>query len=158
LVFTANGVWNKNELFTLPTDTYIVTGVSYPVKQSFMGQNFYSDTCYISFNDTIIINENTTNVVLNANYACFLILVDKINVSQTKINIGNPDFLMKCTENFYHVYVNHLYEYTGMSIIKIYDNSGFISYINLDVFPWKFSKFYYFDSVGGTYSLLPMTN
>jgi len=155
-----NGAWKKNDLFTLPIDTYIVTGTSFPVRNK--SYNFeddtYSDTTYVSFSDTISIDANTTSITLKGEYDCYLMLIENNDLNSCRFNYY-PDVQspMKNTENFYHVYVHSLVAAQYAYVVAI-NKSGFTSIIYLDTFPWSKGKYYYFTSIGGSYSLSPMSN
>jgi hypothetical protein len=152
------GKWANKDLITLPEDTYIVSGKSWPKK--FMASG---DTCYLSIQDTIIINANTTDITLKATYDCYLILFDNSNIAVYSITespmsddpaiSGEHNPRMMKTENFYHIFC------VANNIIMSIETLDHMA-ANFIMSDYKFDlgKYYYFQYVGGTYNLTPMIN
>jgi len=151
------GKWKNTDLITLPEDTYIVSGKSWPKKFQASG-----DTCYLAINDTIIIDANTTSITLKATYDCYLILFDNSNISVYSITesslapepqvTGVHDSQMMKTENFYHIFCR---ENNLIMSIQTKDNVA-ANYILSD-YKFDIGKYYYFEYVNGSYSLQPMS-
>jgi hypothetical protein len=152
------GKWKNKDLITLPSDTYIVSGKSWPKVFRASG-----DTCYLAIQDIIVVDANTTNLTLKAVYDCYLILFDNSNISIYSItespyinDIGiagehNPRMLK--TENFYHIFcvANNI-------TVNLETSDHETSRYDFANYQFTKGKYYYFEYVNGSYTLPPMIN
>jgi hypothetical protein len=150
--------WGNNDLVTLPEDTYIVSGASNPDKYKASG-----DTCYLDIQDTIVINEKTTNITLKATYGCSLLLFDNSNIASYMMTAVSPtddpkvmaehNTKMMKTENFYHIFCRESNLYIVITTLdKVVAN------YELDAYTFDIGKYYYFEYINGSYNLQPMVN
>jgi hypothetical protein len=152
------GKWRNNDLITLPEDTYIVSGKSWPKKFQASG-----DTCYLAIQDTIVVDATTTSLTLKAVYDCYLILFDNSNIAVYSITespaspepqeTGFHDSQMMKTENFYHIFCRQNNITLDIETLDHVTSSEFI----LANYTFTIGKYYYFKYVGGAYSLQPMS-
>jgi hypothetical protein len=170
--------WSDKRILTLPEEKYIVTGYSKPKCQSF---SLSGDTCYFSFNDTIEITQNTTEITLKAIYDCSLILFDTTNIDFIGVGLSNaieettldPNIristfegwyckptLLK-TENFYHLFLfnNDAWKANKgnliMSIVKYRGTT--VMNVQLGTYSFVPAYYYYFADTNGDYILPPMS-
>ena len=118
-----NGVWKNKDAIRLIEGEYTVTGTSAPQPiESEMLSQYISDTVFISFDETVHISKDMTNINLIAKYDSYLLMFDKDN----------------CNEAYYHVYLNgrnnrkNLYE-TNNNYILFINNFPIIASIQINV-------------------------
>lgn len=158
------GMWNNRDFFTLREGNYEVKGISYPINSLKAGYAEYiaQDTVSLCFNEKIEITKNMSNIVLKANYDCFMILFDNANIEDVylrqdmspKVNayqLGNVFYMFirdkKLLDETCTIQETPLY-------VKKKDNS--ISELWLNKFSMEKGKYYYFEDVNGSYELSPM--
>jgi hypothetical protein len=153
------GKWANKDLITLPEDTYIVSGGSYPKIFQASG-----DTCYLAIQDTIIVNATSTSFILKATYDCYLLLFDNSNVAlysitespqsdESQVTGVHCPYMMK-TENFYHIFCRQ----NNITLdIELLDHLTSSTYV-FSNYKFDIGKYYYFEYVNGSYSLQPMIN
>jgi hypothetical protein len=152
------GKWKDKDLITLPADTYIISGKSYPKVFRASG-----DTCYLAIQDTIVIDETTTNLTLKATYDCYLILFDNSNISVYSITEspmsddplinGEHNPRMMKTENFYHIFCVA----NNITVNLETNDQETTRYIFAD-YKFDIGKYYYFEYINGSYNLQPMNS
>jgi hypothetical protein len=150
------GEWANKDLITLPEDTYIVSGKSWPKEYQASG-----DTCYLAIQDTIVIDVTTTSLILKATYDCYLLLFDGSNIASYSITespispfpevTGYHDTQMMKTDNLYHIFCR---ENNIVMSIETLDHVA-ANFIMSD-YKFDIGKYYYFQYVNGSYSLQPM--
>ena len=156
---TINGFWNNKGGIRLVAGEYEVTGTSAPKKYEF-GE--WSDSVYLSFNETVSIKKDDTKLTLKANYDSFLLIFDKENKtviycenykygSSSSTKIGND-------ENLYWLFIQQTYhnntEADFYLDIRYKDQSN--SRINLYDMPFVKGKYYYFNDMTYSFDIPPM--
>jgi hypothetical protein len=157
--------WSVTNPISLPEGTYNVTGKSWPKDPT-----VYVDTCHLSFQESVTIDANTSNVILTAKYDCYLILIEPSNIKSVELRRSSgPDdpikdrFLPLRSGKYYHLFGLHETFIDSSTLGKI---SGLMvdktngDHFNLDLFnkTWSRGKYYYFKSVSDEYFLAPMTS
>lgn len=116
------GIWGKKSLFVVPPGKYVIEGISWPVTYVSSGMaitnSICGDTAYLKFHDTITVTQTSTNILLNAQYDCSLVLLDTTEVKSTMLfaidttNLGiftpyskSVKREMMKTEEFYHSFL-----------------------------------------------------
>lgn len=74
--YSLQGNWKSNDMFTIKTGKYKVTGTSIAYGQ------YIQSKCSLKFNTEIEINSSNNIVIIPAEYNCFLLIFSKDNVSQ----------------------------------------------------------------------------
>ena len=74
--YTFNGMWANKEMLVLPTGKYSVSGTSND------GGERIQEKCSLSFDITVEIGDNTTEIKLNADYNCFLLAFEDENIDE----------------------------------------------------------------------------
>jgi hypothetical protein len=154
------GKWQYKDIVTLPEDTYIVSGKSWAVKYQASG-----DTCYLSIDDTILVDANTTNITVKATYDCYLLLFDNTYITGYSI-IESPlapepqitgvhDSQMRKDEKFYHIFCRENNITIDFSLQT--GRYGTTSELVLANYTFTKGKYYYFENTNGSYSLQPMS-
>lgn len=157
-----NGVWKNKDAIRLIEGEYTVTGTSAPQPiESEMLSHYISDTVFISFDETVRISKDMTNINLTAKYDSYLLMFDK-------------DY---CNEAYYHVYLNgrnnrkYLYETDNNYALFIHNfpiiggNDNFIWLIRndnsqikieLEKQPFEKGKYYYFNDMTNSFDIPKM--
>lgn len=74
--YTFNGKWANKEMLVLPTGKYTVSGTSNDEGDRIQQK------CSITFNTTVEIGENTSEIILNAGYNCFLLAFENSEITE----------------------------------------------------------------------------
>ena len=157
-----NGIWKNKDVIRLMEGEYTVTGTSAPQPiESELLSHYSSDTVFVSFNETVNISKDMTNINLTAKYDSYLLLFDKDN----------------CNEVYYQVYLNgrnnrkYLYQTDKNNIIFIKNfpiingNDNFIWLIRndnsqikieLEKQPFEKGKYYYFNDMTNSFDIPKM--
>ena len=157
-----NGIWKNKDVIRLMEGEYTVTGTSAPQPiESELLSHYSSDTVFVSFNETVNISKDMTNINLTAKYDSYLLLFDKDN----------------CNEVYYQVYLNgrnnrkYLYQTEKNNIIFIKNfpiingNDNFIWLIRndnsqikieLEKQPFEKGKYYYFNDMTNSFDIPKM--
>lgn len=157
-----NGVWKNKDAIRLMEGEYTVTGTSAPRPiESELLSYYISDTVFISFDETVHISKDMTNINLTAKYDSYLLMFDKDN----------------CNEAYYHVYTDgrtnrkNLYETVNNYILYIHHfpiiggNDNFIWLIRndnsqikieLEKQPFENGKYYYFNDMSNSFDIPKM--
>lgn len=157
-----NGVWKNKDAIRLMEGEYTVTGTSAPRPiESELLSHYISDTVFISFDETVHISKDMTNINLTAKYDSYLLMFDKDN----------------CNEAYYHFYSDgrnnrkNLYETVNNYILYIHDfpiiggNDNFIWLIRndnsqikieLEKQPFEKGKYYYFNDMTNSFDIPKM--
>ena len=157
-----NGVWENKDAIRLMEGEYTVTGKSAP--QPIEGEllsNYVSDTVFLSFDETVNITKDMTNINLTAKYDSYLLLFDKDN----------------CSESFFQSYVSgryyrkDLFQTDKNNIIFIHNfpiiggNNSFVWLIRkdksdikieLEKQPFEKGKYYYFNDMTNSFDIPKM--
>jgi hypothetical protein len=153
------GLWASKDLVTLPEDTYVVTGKSWPKEYQASG-----DTCYLAINDTIVIDANTTNIVVKATYDCYLLLFDNTYITGYSITespispepqvTGWHDSQMRKDEKFYHIFCRE----NNITVNFDLETGMYGTYATIALANYTFTngKYYYFGFANGSINLQPM--
>jgi hypothetical protein len=154
------GKWANKDIITLPEDTYIVSGGSWPKIFQASG-----DTCYLGIQDTIVIDANTANITVKATYACYLLLFDNTGVNGYSITespqapepqvTGVHDSQMRKDEKFYHIFCRENNITIDFSLEG--GRYGTVAEIVLANYTFTNGRYYYFEFVNGSYILQPMS-
>ena len=106
--YTFNGKWANKEMFILPIGKYKVSGTSNDEGERIQQK------CSLIFDTTAEIDENTSEIKLNAGYNCFLLAFGNENIKdisnhffdQSK-NDGNGSENLYSSDDFIYCFVNN---------------------------------------------------
>ena len=158
-VATINGRWDKKDGIRLPEGTYAVTGVSAP-KETQMKE--WSDSVYLSFNETVSIKKDASMLTLTAIYDSYLLMFDAENttgISCECSNISNNTKKKVLSDNeIYWLSMQKTFrEYkTNDYFLIITRNDGQKSTIKLLDIPFEKGKYYYFNDMTNSFDIPKM--
>ncbi len=102
--YTFNGKWANKEMFVLPIGKYDVKGTSNDVGERIQQK------CSLSFNTTVELKENTSELKLNADYNCFLLAFENSEISEIQnwnwIDNMNVSETLPVFENYIYCFCN----------------------------------------------------
>lgn len=151
------GKWGDNEGIRLPECMYQVTGSSSP--ENAMGPRYSGDSLWLTFDETVFINQNTKNLTLSAKYDCFLLLFDANNIDSISAYhyYSNSKFTLNRFNDIYYIFVNKTvvkdYNRDSALLLKIQRPSGTTITIDLTKMNFEFGKYYYFNDVTNSFNI-----
>lgn len=151
IVYTFSGNWADKQKVTLRTGTYHVTGTS-----TAEGENI-QEKCSLKFDETVVVNNESSTIVLNAKYNCSLIIFCDASIASISNNNGNNVVkpLFSFGNYFYAFIRTTLYDPSTKSSAFLTgvhtDNSNFKIYTGNLVF--EIGKYYIFDNVSISFIL-----
>ncbi len=160
-VATIRGDWTKSHTFKLPTGEYEVVGTSHPAKQSL-------DSLYLTFNENVVISNETTSINLTANYDSYLLMFDASDKSSVKYSPGfssnsiiEPE--LKTVDTIRYAFLRELWKTTSGKDTYAYDiiiikRGTLSSTIQIDKIPFEKGKYYYFNDLSNSFDIPPMTS
>lgn len=154
VIATLYGDWEKKDVVKLPLGTYHVVG--YSRGGTYSADNYRKAS--LIFDEKITINSYTTEVVLNAQYNCFLLLFNgsgKSGFTWTADGTAQPDVSGDVPKagDLYYLFVR-TYN-SNISISWIYGSNT--NSMNL-YYDFKNGYYYYFDDISGTFNIPKMQN
>ncbi len=162
-VLTISGHWGEKTAVRLPEGEYTIIGQSRPVeKETYYGYEYPSDTVYLTFNETVKIEEGMTNLALTAIYDSFLLLFDTDNTS--KISMSGPGSNKNLTKdnNIYWLFVRDISyrlssgSSTGTYSLSLTRNNGDLIDIPLVGLSFEKGKYYYFNDLLNSFDVPKM--
>ena len=149
-----SGSWSKNKPVMLPTGKYHITGTS----KGAISFNDYYRRAPLVFDEVIEITENTTSIVLHANYDCYLLLFDadgKSYFSWTLDGTSKDGISGDVSKagNYYYLFVQEKFKSNGN--VKWNYNSQ-VTYINMSIFDFQKGYYYYFNDFTGSFDIPKM--
>ena len=175
LALKVSGYWGDNNVVRLPSGTYTVEGTSYPIINGY--EKVPADTVYIKFKENIAITEDMTELELNADYDCYLLLFDTSNTTSAQYNSKTQEYLPKTQslilpsdETNFWLFVNNNYSYNyidnqdGVNYSYTYMNNnielkrkdGNITTIYFNGLNTEIGKYYYFNDMTNSFDIPPM--
>lgn len=160
-VYTHYGKWSNNTKFAFLEGTYKVKGTSKPV-------NLAIDTLYLTFEEEITINKESTAVSLHAKNNCYLLAfeeenIEKINYKRkagsTYSGISTVSYTLPCTDNIYYMVVNNLSTVSSEgnnNTLNLKYKNGDESSITLDAMPFEKGKYYIFNGLSNSFDVPAM--
>lgn len=156
---TMYGDWGKNHTLKLMTGEYEVIGTSHPIAPT---NAPCIDSLYLSFNESITINDETQNIGLTANYDSFMLIFDKGDktkiVHHTKTSSGalySYDTELAQVDNIFYAYMNSQAYYNNTLYIY-HEGVETPSSIGLNDIPFEKGKYYYFNDLSNSFDIPPM--
>ena len=148
-----SGVWGDNATVILPYGKYIIQGNSlHPFGVSQTPAAY--DTLRLSFGGEIVINEESGNITLEAQYDSYMLMFNKQGNSVTYFT-NKEHYNVASKDNIYY-----FFGYKGMpksSEISITKDNGNIIGIEIGVYQFENGIYYYFDDVDHIYNIPPMS-
>lgn len=159
-----NGMWSNKDFFSLREGTYEIKGTSYPINSLKAGYAEYiaQDTVSLYFNEKMEITKNMNDIMLKANYDCFMLLFDNANIEDIYLRQDmNPKVNAYQLDNVFYMFIRDkklLDEICTVHETPLYvkRNNNSISELWLNKFSMEKGKYYYFKDVNGNYELSPM--
>ena len=161
-IATINGYWDKKDAIRLIEGEYEVIGMSSP-KISVKGSP--SDTVSISFNETIYITKDMSNLTLTAIYDSYLLLFDANNCTKCRFFHDNNtnsqpriDKTLNNTGDVLNLFIKD-FNYTTSTfkpLIELTRPDGRMSTIYLNDIPFEKGKYYYFNDMTNSFDIPKM--
>lgn len=148
-----SGKWSQNDMITLLEGNYTVNG------STWADGKYIQEMASLKFVQNVEITKDTENVVLKADYDCFLLFFNKSNITSLKIN--NPslsDGISVFTyKNTYYCFVNQPFSSYNSSLKFEGERSNGASF-SINVMNAKFekSKYYFFNDINGSFEIPQM--
>lgn len=146
--YKCNGKWSNEDKITLPVGLYAVTGISY-------AGSACNEKASIKFIKDVEIKEDTKQVVLEADYDCWLIMFAKSNIKSIQYFCINPKNELKTYKDYFYAFCQEESGYPYF-LIKRENGSSFEFKIGDGVF--EYGKYYFFndDDEASTFNLSKM--
>lgn len=159
-VATINGRWDKKDGIRLPEGTYNVIGASVPKEGDFKE---WSDSVYLTFNETISLKKDDARLTLTAIYDSFLLMLDAENTTNVscKCTTGVTSSTKKGVpydDKLFWIFMQKTY-YDSKShdfYLLVTRNDGQKSTIELVDIPFEKGKFYYFNDMTNSFDIPKM--
>ncbi|MBR5593567.1 MAG: hypothetical protein IKW46_05775 [Bacteroidaceae bacterium] len=153
-VTSIDGLWKNKDAVRLTEGEYEVVGTSTPLVHS----RYVSDTVFISFDETIHITKDMTNINLTAKYDSYLLMLNNENYIDARhhcyVSPAHYYFNLYKTENSYTLFVNRI-SGTNNCLLLTRDDGASIN-INLENIPFEKAKYYYFDDATSSFDIPKM--
>lgn len=151
-----SGMWDSKSFIKLLEGKYSVIGASINKGTT----EFVRDSLYLAFNDTIEINNKTTNVNIKAEYFCSLIFFDAANIKNVRYyayssynNSISEDLCL--LDNYYYGFVKSYSSY-DTSILEVTRKDGKLIKVHTKGLNLENGKYYFFNDMTGGFDLEPM--
>lgn len=155
IVAEIKGCWKNKDAIRLMEGEYEVTGTSAP-KSSY---GYVSDTVFLSFQETVHITKDMTNLNLIAKYDSYLLMIDKTNYNEANCTYTTPgknqNHELYQTDTNFIIFINSLY-YSSSNYLKLTKFDGFETKIYLDDIPFEKGKYYYFNDMTNSFDIPKM--
>lgn len=157
-----NGVWKNKDAIRLMEGEYDVTGTSAPIPIESEALSYYiSDTVYISFDETVYITKDMTNINLTAKYESYLLMFDTENSNEAYYSCyfngrNNRKDLFQADKN--HTIFIKNFPMTGGNdnFIWLIRNDNSKIKIELEKQPFEIGKYYYFNDMTNSFDIPKM--
>lgn len=167
--YSLQGNWKSNDMFTIKTGKYKVTG-----KSTGYG-DYIQSKCSLKFNTEIDINSNDTIITIPAEYDCFLLIFSKDNVESVQCyynNSSSGDYSYSSSEfagyfnsldKYIYAFSNKLYKDDAknpalmISLKSKYDGSTNRSWFYTKTINFEIGKYYLYNPVDNNFSIPEMT-
>ena len=146
--YKCKGRWSDKDKITLPVGLYKVTGISY-------AGSTCSEKASIKFIKDVEIKENTTQVVLDADYDCWLIMFAKSNISSIQYYCISPKNELRTYKDYFYAFCQNE---SGYPYFLIKRSNGSTYEFKIDDNIFEDGKYYIFDDDDepSTFNLPPM--
>lgn len=174
LALEVNGSWGDNNVVRLPSGTYTVEGTSHPIIDGYSGVP--ADTVYMKFKENVTIQEDMTELELNADYDCYLLLFDTSNTTSANYNSREQysyntssykTLPIPSDETNFWLFINsQSYRYTDSQenltytyvnkSIDLERTNGDVTTIDFAGLKVENGKYYYFNDMTNSFDIPPM--
>lgn len=160
-IYVFNGNWADNDMVTIKTGNYLVTGYSTA------DGKYIQEKASLSFNTEVSISAEQTHIVLPATYNCFLLAFAKSNITilQNHVKYASNMGGQSGTSSDFYVFADHYYVFSS----KLYDSSypedcyikgtrenGSTFTIYTKNIDFSKGKYYFYTDISSLYSLPEM--
>lgn len=148
-----NGLWSEKNLIRLAGGTYTITGSSEDDGKS----SEVKEKVIIEFKDEIVINENTSTLILKAQYNCSLLLFDA-SLSRDVTYYWEYPYgeSLKSLNGYFYCFCKR--NVGGKeSYFGVMRTNGKVSKVHTDNLNLENGKYYFFNDMTGGFDLEPMT-
>lgn len=161
-----SGEWDAT-LVTLPEGTYRVKGESKSNKNGIYKNrdNEHLSNLALDFDEDVTISKNTTSLVLNPTYGCYIVFADKTLFTSIKAKGVQVDYeynsppTVSCAffeaGPIYYIFLNNSTKVGSIAYTAANGNSGELTIKTLG---FEHGKYYCLDAVATGYQLPPMEN
>lgn len=153
-IASIKGKWDNKDGIKLLEGEYEITGTSSPVSVNKL------DTLYMSFNETVTINNNTANITLTAKHNSYMLLFDKENIKSIEYSAYDGSrqrrYEIGYLDDVYYMFINNLLG-GKEDYLTITRNNDVSSTIHLTNIPFEKGKYYYFNDITNSFDIPPMT-
>lgn len=154
-VATIRGDWRKKHSLKLTTGEYNVTGTSHPTKTDCL------DSLFISFNESVTINNETSELLLNAKYDSYMVMFDASEKNSVQYVYGYSSghstysrVSLASIDNIYYAYYNTLWSGNDNNLVVTRVSGS--SIIDMNDIPFEKGKYYYFNDISNSFDIPSM--
>lgn len=167
-LLTAKGLWEASDALRLIPGEYHIDGHS----KASNANDCYSDSLDLAFSEDYRISASSTQILLKAEYNCFLLMFDAGNIEAVQTKWVNANSMVDTPANisapkvgeFYYLFVtntrkeNSVYhQYTATLSLEIKRKDGSTLTLDLSSFPFEKGRYYYFNDIANSFDIQKMS-